>query len=77
VHPSGFRRNIGRLYVMGGTIAQFAVGKVSLPGHPHSRAPQTPSFLLSGLTFAAKDVNSPTTKTAIRLATKGPGLSAH
>ena len=62
---------------MGGTIAQFAVGKVSLPGHPHSRALQTPSFLLSSPTFAAKNMSRPAIKTAMCLATKGRGLSAH
>ena len=61
---------------MDGTNAHLRVGKVSLPGHPHSRVPQTLLCPLSHPCFAANNARGLARKTTLGLATAGSGLSA-
>lgn len=46
LHSPEPRSILARLFVMGGTNSQFAVGRASLPGHP-ARASMPHQFTLS------------------------------
>ena len=55
------RRIIARLFVMGGTNAQFAVGKVSLPGHRvHPRTLHPPSVMHAQITQPLRETTQTT-----------------